>query len=79
MSNVGLRYKSIVLTRRIKSPGVLETMTEQVPEVHSAFAALEEQLHRRLAHLGSEEWEVVSHSHNIYNGILIMSVMVQRS
>jgi hypothetical protein len=69
----------VVLTRRLKSPGVLETMSEQLPEVKNAFSNLEEQLHRRLDFLKPEEWRVVSHSHNIYNGILIMSVLLQRA
>jgi len=33
-------YKMIVLTRRLKTPGVLETMSEQVPEVKEAFAEI---------------------------------------
>jgi hypothetical protein len=54
-------------------------MSEQLPEVQNAFAYLEEQLHRRLDFLKPEEWRVVSHSHNVYNGILIMSVLLQRA
>lgn len=69
----------VVLTRRLNSPGVLETMSEQVPEVKGAFADLEKQLHKRLDQLGPAEWKIISHSHNIYNGILIMSVIVRRT
>jgi hypothetical protein len=72
------KYKMIVLTRRLKSPGVLETMSEQVPEVHGAFAYLQEQLFRRLDRMSAEEWTIISHGHNIYNGILILSVLVRR-
>jgi hypothetical protein len=78
LSGYKQRFKTIVLTHRLKSPGVLETMSEQVPEVRSAFNDLDDKLQSRLEHLGSEEWHVVSHSHNIYNGILIMSVLLQQ-
>jgi len=37
-------YKMIVLTRRLKTPGVLETMSEQVPEVMEAFAEIHTKL-----------------------------------
>jgi hypothetical protein len=73
-----MQFKTIVLTRRVKSPGVLETMSEQLPEVRSAFFYVQEQLQLRLEQLGSEEWQVISHSHNIYNGILIVSVLLQK-
>lgn len=74
-----LQYKTIVMTRRLKSPGVLETMSEQLPEVRNAFTTLDDQLYRRLEQLSPDSWRVVSHSHNIYNGILIMSVLLQRN
>lgn len=78
MSSKEQMYKTIVMTRRLKSPGVLDTMSEQVPEVRGAFADLQDQLHQRLDCLGPEEWTVVSHAHNIYNGILILSVLLKR-
>lgn len=78
VSGEDFNYKMIVLTRRLKSPGVLETMSEQVPEVRGAFSDLQDQLQRRLSHLGAEEWTIVSHAQNIYNGILILSVLVTR-
>ncbi|MGD8621692.1 MAG: hypothetical protein PVH60_07070 [Anaerolineales bacterium] len=78
MSSKGTQFKTILLTRRVKSPGVLETMSEQLPEVRNAFFYVQEQLHHRLEQLGPEEWRVVSHSHNIYNGILIVSVLLEQ-
>ncbi|MGD2163279.1 MAG: hypothetical protein PVG04_09300 [Anaerolineales bacterium] len=53
-------------------------MSEQLPEVRNAFFYVQEQLHHRLEQLGPEEWRVVSHSHNIYNGILIVSVLLEQ-
>jgi len=69
-------YKTIVLTRRLKTPGVLETMSEQVPEVMEAFADIHTKLIQRIEMLGEGDWHVVSHSHSIYNGILVVSYMV---
>ena len=69
-------YKMIVLTRRLKSPGIVETMSEQVPDVRQAFAEIHAKLNERLEFFGEGDWKVVSHSHNIYNGILIVSFLV---
>ncbi len=69
-------YKMIVLTRRLKTPGVLETMSEQVPEVKEAFTEIHTKLGQRLEMLGEGDWRVVSHSHNVYNGILVVSFLI---
>ena len=68
--------KMIVLTRRLKTPGVLETMSEQVPEVMEAFAEIHTKLIQRVEMLGEGNWQVVSHSHSIYNGILVVSFLI---
>jgi hypothetical protein len=66
----------IVLTRRVKTPGVIETMSDQVPEVKEAFAEIQAKLLPRIEMLGEGDWRVVSHSHTIYNEILIVSFLV---
>lgn len=70
-------YKMIVLTRRLKTPGVLETMSEQVPEVMEAFAEIHAKLIQRIEMLGEGDWQPVSHSHSIYNGILVVTFLVK--
>ena len=77
MSNEDKLYKMIVLTRRIKMPGIVETMSEQVPEVKIAFSEIETKLEKRLESYGPENWRVVSHAQNIHNGILIVSFMLE--
>jgi hypothetical protein len=77
MSIDGKSYKLIVLTRRIKVPGILETMSEQVPEVKIAFSEIEGMLRKRMEGLGEAQWRVVSHAQNIHNGILIVSFMLE--
>ena len=69
-------YKMIVLTRRLKTPGVLETMSEQVPEVKEAFAEVHAKLFQRIEKLGDGDWQIVSHSHSVYNGILVVSYLI---
>ena len=76
MAEKSPEYKTIVLTRRLKTPGVLETMSEQVPEVMEAFAEIHTKLIKRIEILGEGDWQVVSHSHSIYNGILVVSFLV---
>jgi len=70
-------YKMLVLTRRIKMLGVVETMSEQVPEVKIAFSEIEQMLSERLKTLDEAHWRVISHAHNIDNGILIVSIMLE--
>lgn len=77
MSDSDKSYKMLVLTRRIKVPGIVETMSEQVPEVKIAFSEIDEMLAERLQSLGDGKWRMISHAHNIHNGILIMSVMLE--
>ncbi|MCJ7825895.1 MAG: hypothetical protein E4G99_13090 [Anaerolineales bacterium] len=77
MSNSEGLVKMLVLTRRIKMPGIVETMSEQVPEVKIAFAEIEGMLKQHLNVLGEANWRVISHAHNILNGILIVSIMLE--
>lgn len=77
MSEDESQYKLIVLTRRIKMPGIVETMSEQVPEVRIAFSEIETMLEKRLESLGRENWRVVSHAQDIYNGVLIVTFVLE--
>ena len=70
-------FKMVVLTRRIKMPGIMETMSEQVPEVIIAFSEIETMLEKRMESLGAENWRVKSHAQNIFNGILIVSFILE--
>jgi len=71
-------YRTFIVTRRLKMQGVVETMSEQVPEVREAFQELEGQLLQRMEAYSAEGWRINSHSHSIYNGILIVSVLLDR-
>ena len=77
MPNEEKPHKLLVLTRRIKHPGIVETMSEQVPEVKIAFSEINEMLKKRLESLGAMDWRVVSHAHSIHNGILIVSFVLE--
>jgi hypothetical protein len=72
-------FKTVVLSRRLKLHAVVETMSEQLPDVRTAFSEIELLLPKRLEPLLCDGWQLVSHSHNIYNGILIVSVLFTRS
>jgi len=78
MDEPGVTYKTLVFTHRLKMQAVVETMSEQVPEVRTAFAEINDPLKRRLEQSTDDGWQLVSHSHSIYNGILIVSVLVKR-
>ena len=78
MTGPGETYKTLVFTHRLKMQAVVETMSEQVPEVRTAFAEIDDLLMRRLDQSVDDGWQLVSHSHSIYNGILIISVLIKR-
>jgi hypothetical protein len=72
------RYRMLVLTRRLKLPGLLETMTDQAPEVQRVMGKIEHDLTQSIASLDGGGWLVVSHSVAIYNGLVIASFLLTR-
>jgi hypothetical protein len=76
-----LEYRMIVLCRRLRIPGVLQTMGDQIPEIQGALAGIvEEELAQALASLGDGGgWSVHSHSVTVHNGLLIASFLACRS
>jgi hypothetical protein len=70
-------YRIIVLSRRLKLPGVVDTMSEQIPGVTEALAKIESRLGPRIDALGEGDWQIISHAHSISNGILIASFVVK--
>jgi hypothetical protein len=71
-------YRFITLTRRLKMLGVVDTMTDQMPEVVEAMEHMQAKLNERLSVPESEGWRALSHGQSIYNGILIISVLLAR-
>lgn len=78
VTNGQFHYRMLVLTRRLKLPGLLETMTDQAPEVQRVMGKIEADLAEKLAILDGGGWEVVSHSVTIYNGLVIASFVLNR-
>lgn len=72
------RYRMLVLTRRLKLPGLLETMTDQAPEVQRVMGKIEHDLGQSLASLDGGGWVVVSHSVTVHNGLVIASFLLTR-
>jgi hypothetical protein len=71
-------YRMLVLTRRLKMPGLLETMTDQAPEVARVMAKIEKDLVPAMEALDGGPWTVNSHSVSIYNGLVIASFLLKR-
>lgn len=71
-------YRMLVLTQRLKVPGLLETMTDQAPEVRRVMAKIEEDLGPGMAALDGGGWSVNSHSVTVYNGLVIASFLLSR-
>jgi len=71
-------YKMIVLTQRLKVPGLLETMTDQAPEVRRVMGKIEEDLGASMAALDGGGWSINSHSVTVYNGLVIASILLSR-
>ncbi len=77
-AEVDTEYRLLCLTRRLKMPGLLETMTEQAPEVRRVMAQIEEDLAPSIAALDDGGWEAVSHSVTVYNGLVIATFLLHR-
>ena len=78
VSNGQPEYRMLVLTRRLKLPGLLETMTDQAPEVARVMAKIEGDLAPAIESLEDGPWTVNSHSVSIYNGLIIASFLLRR-
>ena len=78
VSNGQPEYRMLVLTRRLKIPGLLETMTDQAPEVARVMAKIEQDLGPAIQALDGGPWAVNSHSVSIYNGLVIASFLLLR-
>ncbi len=74
-------YRMIVLSRRLRIPGLLQTMADQLPEIRHALKGLvAEELSPAIAALdGGGNWAVHSHSVTVHNGLLIATFLVFRS
>lgn len=71
-------YRMVVLTERLRLLGVLDTLTDQGPEVERAMARIAERLGPELARLEGGSWSVLSHAAEVLNGLLIVSFLVVR-
>lgn len=73
-----LEFNMLVLTRRLRVPGVLETMNDQAPEIRSVMEKIAADLGPELARLDGGGWTVNSHSVAIHNGLVIATFLVSR-
>ncbi len=78
MTNGQHEFKMLVLTQRLKVPGLLETMTDQAPELRRVMGKIEEDLGSSVAALDGGGWSVNSHSVTVYNGLVIASILLSR-
>lgn len=67
-----------MLSRRLKMPGLLETMSDQHPEVLKVMAKIEQDLGPAIESLDGGGWLVNSHSVSIYNGLVIATFLLNR-
>jgi len=71
-------YRMLVLTHRLKMPGLLETMADQAPEIRRVMAKIEDDLAPAMESLEDGPWAVNSHSVSIYNGLVIATFLLRR-
>jgi hypothetical protein len=70
--------RMIVLAKRLRFQGLLETMTDQTPEIRKVVDEITSELPQELAKLDGDGWHVTSHSVTIYNGLVIATFYVSR-
>ena len=71
-------YRMLVLTHRLKMPGLLETMADQAPEIRRVMAEIEKDLGPAMEALDDGPWAVSSHDISIYNGLVVASFLLGR-
>jgi hypothetical protein len=71
-------FKMIVLTRRLKMPGIMDTMSDQAPLIRAAMGEIMAQLPAKIDALGGQGWMLASHSVTIHSGLLIVTFLVTR-
>ena len=78
VSNGQPEYRMLVLTHRLKMPGLLETMADQAPELRRVMAEIEAELGPAMEALQDGPWVVNSHDISIYNGLVVASFLLHR-
>ncbi len=71
--------KMVVITRRLKLPGILDTMSDQIPEVLDAVGKIMARLPDELDRLEGDDWRVVSHSITMHSGLIIATFLCERA
>ena len=78
MTEAPLEYRTIVLTERLRLPGVLDSMTDQTPELHRVIEKISTRLAHEIESLNGGGWTVNSHSVTSLNGLFVASFLMCR-
>lgn len=74
----GIEHRMIVLCGRLRFNHVLETMSDQAPQIQKVVAETTAGLDSKLEALDGGGWRVKSHSLTIHNGLIIITFLVER-
>jgi hypothetical protein len=78
MSAENPQYRMIVLTQRLKLPGIMDTMSDQAPLIQAELAHIMERLPGEIDALDGHGWGPISHSVTIHSGLLIATFLMRR-
>ncbi|MEW6567340.1 MAG: hypothetical protein AB1449_04065 [Chloroflexota bacterium] len=71
-------FNMLVLTRRLRVPGVLETLNDMAPEIRTVMAKITADLGKELNSFQGGGWKINSHSVTIHSGLVIATFLLSR-
>jgi hypothetical protein len=77
-SPVSAEYRLLVRVERLRVPGLLDTLTSQVPEVSRAIEVMSEKALAEVRDMGKDGWRLISHDVSFTAGLAILTLTVGR-
>ena len=71
-------YRLLVRAQRLRVPGLVDTLTSQVPEVSRAIESMAQGGLADVQEMGNEGWRLVSHSVSFTAGLAILTLTIAR-
>jgi hypothetical protein len=72
-------FRLVVRVERLRVPGLVDTLTSQVPEVSRALEVMAQKAFEEVQDMGKEGWRLVSHSVAFTAGLAILTLTLART
>ena len=71
-------YRFLVRIERLRIPGLVDTMTNQAPDIARTLEGLAEKALAEAQTMGNDGWRVVSHSLGFTAGLAVLTFVLAR-